>query len=432
MSKIKTPLTQEPFSHIYNASYHSSAKTVTIVVTHDCNLNCSYCYEHHKDKQNHLTEETARKIVDLLFEEDLKNSELINSEAANSIILEFIGGEPLLEIDIINYFMKYFRRKAYLLKHRWLTQYMISISSNGVSYFNPKVINFINENYGRISINITVDGNKELHDTCRLLPNGEGSYDLAEKAFKDVSNRLGIKSTKLTFSKENINNVAEATIHMIENLGCQDIQGNCAFEPPWDEKDAKIFYYELKKIADYLINNNLYNEIYVAMLNREIGDKVFNNNNWCGGTGKMLAFDTNGEIYPCLRYLPLSIGDNQPKLLLGNLEEGLLNSVETKNTINMLNNITRESQSEQKCLECPIASGCAWCSAYNYEVFGTPNKRVTNICIMHQARVLAKNYYINKLCSILNCPEEKMEINIPEDWALKIIPKEEFEMIKRL
>lgn len=432
MNRLILPENQRAFRHAYQSAYSEKTKNITIIVTHECNLRCTYCYEHHKNGNNRLTKETARKIVDLLFEEDLKNSQLINKDNANAIVFDFIGGEPFLEIDIISYFMDYFRLKAFKLNHRWLNNYMISMSSNGVSYFEPQVQEFINNNLGRISINITVDGNKALHDKCRLFPNGEGSYDYAVAAFKHVSNKLGIKSTKLTFSKENIMEVANATIDMIEQLGCDTINGNCAFEPLWNEEDARIFYYELKKIADYLINNKLYDKIYVSALNRSAGEKVTSDSNWCGGTGKMLAFDTNGEIYPCLRYAPLSIGNTQPKILLGDLETGLLKSEEAKNNIAMLDSITRTSQSEQKCLDCPIASGCAWCSGYNYEVYGTPNKRCTNICIMHQARVLAKNYYINKLCNILDCPKDKMSIDIPEEWALKIISKDEFDMIRNL
>ena len=66
------------------------------------------------------------------------------------------------------------------------------------------------------------------------------------------------------------------------------------------------------------------------------------------------------------------------------------------NNYNKLEQITRRSQSTDECYNCPIASGCSWCSAYNYEIYGTPNKRTTFICPMHKARVLANIYYWNK------------------------------------
>lgn len=431
MSKLNLLEEQGRFGDFYRSNYNHNAKNINIIVTHDCNLRCKYCYEHHKNKNNKMSKETAKKIIDLLFEEDLNNSRYINEENAHGIIFDFIGGEPLLEIELISFFIDYFREKALRLNHRWLDKYMINITSNGINYFDRKVQDFLEMNYGRVCLSITVDGNEELHNSCRVFPNGEGSYSYAKAALLDIIKKYNQRGTKLTFSKQNISFLYDAIINMVEEFGLNYIFGNCVFEDKWNEKDASIFYYELKKIADYLIDNNKYSEIYIHLLNADIGKSTINDSdvNWCGGTGNMLAFDTNGEIYPCLRYAPLSIGNKQPKLLLGNLEEGLLKTQQTNEIADMLDSITRSSQSSEKCLKCPIASGCAWCSAYNYEVFGTPNKRVTNICIMHQARVLAKNYYINKLCKKLNCPEEKMKINIPEEWALKIIPKEEFRMI---
>lgn len=434
MSKLNLLTEQGRFSDFYRNKYGYNAKNINVIVTHGCNLRCTYCYEHHKDNNLSMTKETARKIVDLLFEEDSKNSRYLNEENAHGLVFDFIGGEPLLEIDLISYFMDYFREKAFKLNHRWLNNYMINMTSNGINYFDKKVQDFLEMNYGRVSISITVDGNEELHNTCRLFPNGEGSYSYAAAALKDIVKKYNQRGTKLTFAKENIQYLYDAIVNMIEEFDLNYIFGNCAFEPEWNKDDARTFYYQLKKLADYLIDTDRYSNVYIHLLNADIGkaSSEQSDTNWCGGTGNMLAFDINGEIYPCLRYAPLSIGDKQPKLLLGNLEDGLLNSKETIKVADMLDSITRTSQSEEKCLSCPIGGGCAWCSAYNYEVFGTPNKRVTNICIMHQARVLAKYYYINKLCNKLNYPEEKMKIRIPEDWALDIISKEEFEMIKNL
>ena len=100
-----------------------------------------------------------------------------------------------------------------------------------------------------------------------------------------------------------------------------------------------------------------------------------------------------------------------------------------KNNINLISNITRKSQSTEECFNCPIAAGCSWCSAYNYEQFGTPNKRATNICCMHKAASLANVYYWNKIYSknkrwlasldiiIPDCPSDTFESGIIEPMA---------------
>jgi radical SAM protein with 4Fe4S-binding SPASM domain len=102
----------------------------------------------------------------------------------------------------------------------------------------------------------------------------------------------------------------------------------------------------------------------------------------------MLAADPDGVLYPCLRYMPSSIGDKQPILTCGHVDTGI-----EKNLLKEMQKITRRSQSSDECFYCPIAKGCSWCTAYNYEVHGTINKRATFICPMHKARALANVYF---------------------------------------
>ena len=145
----------------------------------------------------------------------------------------------------------------------------------------------------------------------------------------------------------------------------------------------------------------------------------------------MLAFDVDGTILPCLRYSSMSLGDNRQPLVVGHVDTGIGATREQRDTIEMLEAITRQSQSTDECLNCPIASGCAWCSAYNYEITGTPNKRLTYICCMHKARVLAASYHWNTLLR-LEGSSERFALHIPKEWALEIIPEGEYKMLLEL
>ena len=111
----------------------------------------------------------------------------------------------------------------------------------------------------------------------------------------------------------------------------------------------------------------------------------------------MLAVDYQGLLYPCQRYMATSLGENVKPLIIGNLEEGIGNTEETKKVIDELNSITRRSQSTDECFYCPVGAGCSWCSAYNYEVFGTANKRATFICDMHKAASIVNSYYFTEV-----------------------------------
>ena len=84
-----------------------------------------------------------------------------------------------------------------------------------------------------------------------------------------------------------------------------------------------------------------------------------------------------------------------------------------------------------ECFNCPIAQGCAWCSAYNYQKFGTANHRATFICPMHKARVLANVYYWNKYYRQNNI-QKRMKNYCPKEWALDIISEEEYNMLNEL
>ena len=93
-----------------------------------------------------------------------------------------------------------------------------------------------------------------------------------------------------------------------------------------------------------------------------------------------------------------------------NIINGNITTEEYNKNINCLKTITYTSQSSQKCIECPIKGGCGWCSGCNYEYLGTPNKRLTNICVMHQARVLANRYFHNKICNLVNRQDDYAKI----------------------
>jgi uncharacterized protein len=431
MLQLKKPTLsfQDQFIRMYPSDMPFPVRVVTFVVTHECNFRCTYCYENGKCNEV-MSFETAKKAVDILFDNE-KNT-YINDQNASAVILDFIGGEPLLEIDLINQIVEYFKYKAAMLKHPWAIQYMISMTSNGSLYNTPKVQNFLKRHKGRVSITITIDGNKELHDSCRKFKNGDPTYDIVEKAIKLQIKQQNSVSTKLTLAPSNISYLCDAMINLI-NLGLSDVHANCVFEKGWEIEHAKIMYQEMKKLADYIIDNDIYTKFNTSLFSDTIGSPMSpdDNKNYCGGTGLMLAVDIDGNFYPCLRYTPFSLNGKVKPMIIGNVYNGIAISSKEKDCINCLNCITRRSQSTDECFNCPIASGCAYCSAYNYEDTGTPNKRVTYICDMHKARCLSTAYYFNKLYKKLGMPD-RFIMNVPKEWALKIISEDEFNMLQAM
>ena len=371
-------------------------RNITFQITDDCNLCCSYCYQHNKGHHK-MPFEVAKKLIDEILTNDKSINSYVKSEKAIGIVLEFIGGEPFLEVDLIDKIIDYFIEKCIILHHPWIDRFRVSICSNGVLYFTPKVQEFIKKHQTHLSFTISIDGNKTLHDACRVFPDGTGSYDLAIKAAKHYRKYYdAILSSKMTLSPDNINFVFPALVNLWEN-DYNFIYCNCIYEKGWTIEHAKILYYELKKVADYLLNNHLERIKGTSILNLDLSQqKNISDKNFCGGDGNMLAVDYKGDLYPCLRYMESSIGQSQSPYIIGNVNDGIGYNQQTKDMVAGLD-VTYKSQSPQECLDCPVSSECGWCSALNYQEFGTINKRTTYTCLMHKARVLANYYYQNKM-----------------------------------
>jgi uncharacterized protein len=425
----KREITSIRNTHEIETVYNIETTTGTYIANGFCVHNC---YQHNK-RPVYMTKETAHKIVDFLFQKDAENNPLINPIDANCLILDFIGGEPLMAIDVIDEFMKYFRRKAIILNHRWQNNYMISISTNGILYNTPEVKEFIRKNKERLSLTITIDGNKELHDSCRLFPDGAPSYDIVEASIKEYQKINPYLSTKLTLAPANIAHTFSAVKHLYENLHLNDVYMNCVYEEGWTYEEAKVLYEQLILLADWMIDNDVYQEHACSMFEENIGSPIdpSENNTYCGGCGSMLSFTADGHIQPCLRYTHFNLNDKQPELLLGTLDRGLVEAEEDKTTICWLNKITRRMQSTDECFYCPIGRGCGTCSAYDYERNGTPETRVTFICPMHKARVLANCYFWNKVYRKEGLPQ-RFAYHVPDEWALNIISQEEIHKLKNL
>ena len=420
------------FQNSYPQMYPGKrCKTVTFIVTHQCNLRCTYCYEGHKSDK-HMSLETAKKCVDLLFAEDARNSELVNGTESNGLIIEFIGGEPFLEIDLIDQTMEYFLDRAVELGHRWATRYMVNISTNGTLGEDERVQRFRRRYAGRLSVGVTIDGAKEAHDACRVDLEGNGSYDRAIRMFRETGGLEGRRHTKYTIAPGNLHLFADSVRHLCLEEGVDTLNCNCVYEEGWTLDHARELYRQLVEVSDMLREGG--RDTYVSILDWEAGNPLpdADTQNWCGGNGRMLAFDVDGTVLPCMRYSTISIPrEVRPLYRIGDPESGIAVREDDARRLADLRAITRQSQSRKECLDCPIASGCSWCTAYNYERTGSPNQRVTYICEMHKARVLAQCYHHNMLHQ--KDPEhEPKKMHIPREWAVPIVGEEEYARLLEL
>lgn len=365
-------------------------KYITFIVTKDCQLACKYCYLVGKNDKERMSWPTAKKAIDYI----LSHSDKFNED---SVVWDFIGGEPFLEIDLIDKICDYIKIEMFRLNHRWFDSYRFSFSTNGINYNTDKVQKFIQKNREHLSIGVTIDGTKRKHDLNRIWKDEnpeKGSYDDVVKNIPLWLLQFPYGGTKVTISHADIKYIHESVIHLF-SLGIHEVNINVVFEDVWTEGDDKLFEDQLISLADDMIDNDLYKEFACSFFNDSIGkpmDAKLENNNWCGA-GKMLSVDAGGNFYPCSRFAAYSLRSKKP-LIIGNVETGI-----NDNLLRPLLSLDRTTQSTQECIDCDVASGCAWCQAENYDAASatTVYQRSTAICKMHKARVRANNYYWNKL-----------------------------------
>ena len=130
------------FPEVLNKEYDGIAgRNITLCVTSDCQLRCTYCYEKHKGT-DYMTFDTAKKYIDMIIDGSKGMDKYINEKYHKFIVLEFIGGEPLLAVDLIDQVCDYWVDRLTDLNHPWLTRFRISICSNGVNYFDKRIKNY--------------------------------------------------------------------------------------------------------------------------------------------------------------------------------------------------------------------------------------------------------------------------------------------------
>ena len=385
----------------HNSEWQSGvAKNITFIVTKDCQLACKYCYLVGKNEKEQMPFDVAKQAIDYILDHEDEFTE-------ESVVWDFIGGEPFLEIELIDKICDYLKAEMFRKNHHWFNSYRFSFSTNGINYDSEKVQDFIKKNISHLSIGITIDGTELKHDLNRIYKHSEkGSY-------KDVVRNIPLwleqfpnAGTKVTISSPDIPYIKESVLHLF-SLGIHEVNINVVFEDVWKEGDDKLFEEQLMQLADAIIDGGYYQDYACSFFSEHIGkpmDIKLENQNWCGA-GRMLSIDAAGNFYPCTRFAAYSLRSKKA-LIIGNVKDGI-----NKNLLRPFLTLDRLTQSPKECVECEVASGCAWCQGENYDAAETNTiyQRATAICKMHKARVHANNYYWNKLYRKLELEGEREE-----------------------
>lgn len=358
--------------------------TITFLTTQNCNLRCKYCYEINK-KENHMSIEIAKKAIDKLLKGAFITKE--NSpHAKQGIILEFMGGDALVNTKLLDEILEYWVYKLIVTNTKWSKiwrhAWRVSICSNGTLFEKREVREFCEKWKEVLSLSVSIDGCPEIHDKYRVFPDGSGTMSKIQEWmpwYRDMFNEQACV-TKSTCSKATIPYLYESLKFMHEELGLIWINQNFIMEPTGcTEEDYEELKHQLELCRQYVFEHR--NEMFWSMLDKNFAEPknhICEQQSICG-SGNMLSVDIDGRVYACMRWAPVSLGDKRPNMSIGDVNKGLtLKGKKIYKSIyegSKVHNCTKE----EKCLTCEYESACNFCIAGCYTEYGD-FIRTTHIC----------------------------------------------------
>lgn len=328
----------------------------------DCNLRCKYCYEHNKANQSDITEDDIRIFIDYSYTSDYNNN-IFSRHNNIAPKFNFIGGEPLLHPELIDYALDLCH--TYNIQYNLTEEIMAGIITNGTLIStSTKVQDLLNKWKGKISCSFSIDGTKEAHDQNRVDISGNGSYDLAIAGYKVARNIIGNNRcfAKMTLGHSNLNTVSDGVINLF-NEGFDKVQCTVILEENWPEEEAEWVYQQYLPLIDYMVQTGLYKTKIFHPFRREFAfEKPISENPNCSACKNgILCLGNNHKIYGCHHFAALT--NNLDSAALGKIENNqiIMDNLELVNTIT---NAWRYRP--KKCLTCNVGSHCTHCAASLY------------------------------------------------------------------
>lgn len=302
----------------------------SICVTHNCNLNCTYCYQKH-DATSRMTFDTAKICIDYIFQN-------IPDYAVDGVEVGFIGGEPLLEFNLLKQIF------LYTYTNYSNIEWIFYATTNG-TLLNDEMKEWFSAHRKEFVLGLSLDGTRETHNTNRSNSFDKIDIDFFLKNWPE-------QGVKMTLSEYSIPRLAE-NIKFIHSLGIRNIRGVNLAEGAFDWDDDKyieMLIPQLSELVDFYLESD--GEMINQMLDKRIAAcevKKVDKRKWCGiGTGCPF-FDIDGKKYPCSFITPMTFSMDE-----------IANIVETDFTKN-------ENFIDDDCFNyCYIYPICPTCAGANY------------------------------------------------------------------
>lgn len=326
-------------------------KALCLHVAHTCNLNCEYCFasqgKYHGERAL-MSFEVGKRAIDFLIE---------NSGTRRNLEVDFFGGEPLLNFDVVKKIVAYARS----IEKEHNKNFRFTLTTNGMS-INDDVIDFCNKEMDNVVLSL--DGRKEVHDHLRKTISGAGSYDIIVPKFQEFVKKRGDKSYYIrgTFTHNNVD-FTNDIFHMAD-LGFTELSMEpvvCSPNDPYalTEEDLPKLYEQYEILAKEMLKREKEGRpitFYHYMLDLKNGPCIYKRISGCGSGCEYMAVTPWGELFPCHQF----VGDS--KYSLGNIFDGVKN----KELVNKFKNCNAYARKEcQNCWAKLYCSGGCAANAYH-------------------------------------------------------------------
>lgn len=346
-------------------------KALCLHIAHDCNLACRYCFaeegEYH-GRRALMSYEVGKKALDFL---------IANSGSRRNLEVDFFGGEPLMNWQVVKDLVKYGREQEKLHDKN----FRFTLTTNGV-LLNDEIMEFCNKEMANVVLSI--DGRKEVHDFMRPFRKGAGSYDLVMPKFKKFAESRNQQKyyVRGTFTHYNLD-FSKDVLHFADE-GFEQISVEPVVAPETEayaikKEDIPQILEEYDKLAAEMVKREKEGRgftFFHYMLDLSGGPCVYKRLSGCGSGTEYLAVTPWGDLYPCHQFVGIE------KYLMGNVDEGITKP-EIVDEFKCCNVYTKE-----KCKNCFAKFYCSGgCAANSYNFHGTIQDAYDIGCELQRKRV---------------------------------------------
>ena len=346
-------------------------KALCLHIAHDCNLACKYCFaeegEYH-GRRALMSFEVGKKALDFL---------IANSGNRVNLEVDFFGGEPLMNWDVVKQLVEYGRSR----EKECNKKFRFTITTNGV-LLNDEIMDFCNREMSNVVLSL--DGRKEVNDRMRPFRNGSGSYDLIVPKFQKFAESRGTKDyfVRGTFTRNNLD-FSKDVLHFAD-LGFKKLSIEPVVADPKEpysirEEDLPQIMEEYDRLAKEFIKRKKEGrgfQFFHFMIDLNQGPCVAKRLSGCGSGTEYLAVTPWGDFYPCHQFVGME------DFLLGNVDEGITNT-KVRDEFKLCNVYARE-----KCRDCFARFYCSGgCAANAYNFSGDITSAYEVGCAMQKNRI---------------------------------------------